>query len=55
VSEIYFHPAARRDPIIDATMPEYEHEAELAALLSPAVRARLGEIGAELCGYGDLG
>jgi chitin disaccharide deacetylase len=55
VSEIYFHPAARRDPIIDATMPEYEHEAELAALLSPAVRARLGEIGAVLCGYGDLG
>ncbi len=35
LSEIYFHPAARRDPVIDRTMPDYEHEAELAALLSP--------------------
>jgi hopanoid biosynthesis associated protein HpnK len=41
-SEIYFHPAARRDAVIDRLMPEYEHEAELAALLSPAVRAALG-------------
>nr|WP_239002913.1 hopanoid biosynthesis-associated protein HpnK [Rhodovastum atsumiense] len=40
-SEIYFHPAARRDPVIDALMPDYEHEAELAALLSPAVRSAL--------------
>jgi hypothetical protein len=38
-SEIYFHPAARRDAAIDAAMPGYEHEAELAALLSPVVRA----------------
>jgi chitin disaccharide deacetylase len=37
-SEIYFHPAARRDPVLDALMPEYEHEAELAALCSPSVR-----------------
>ncbi len=55
VSEIYFHPAAGRDAVIDATMPEYEHEAELAALLSPAVRARLAAVGAVRCGYGDLG
>jgi hopanoid biosynthesis associated protein HpnK len=41
-SEIYFHPAARRDAVIDRLMPEYEHEAELAALLSPAVRTALG-------------
>jgi hopanoid biosynthesis associated protein HpnK len=32
-SEIYFHPAARRDPVLDRLMPTYEHEAELAALL----------------------
>ncbi len=40
-SEIYFHPASRRDPTIDALMPEYLHEAELAALLDPRVRAAL--------------
>jgi chitin disaccharide deacetylase len=33
-SEIYFHPAARRDPELDRLMPAYEHEAELAALLA---------------------
>jgi hopanoid biosynthesis associated protein HpnK len=32
-SEIYFHPAASRDPVLDRLMPAYEHEAELAALL----------------------
>lgn len=32
-SEIYFHPAARRDSLLDQLMPDYEHEAELAALL----------------------
>jgi hopanoid biosynthesis associated protein HpnK len=39
--EIYFHPAAGRDTVIDAVMPDYEHEAELAALVSPAVRSLL--------------
>ena len=37
-TEIYFHPAARRDPLLDRLMPEYEHEQELAALLDPVVR-----------------
>lgn len=37
LSEIYFHPAAGRDALLDRLMPDYEHEAELAALLSPAV------------------
>jgi len=32
-SEIYFHPAARRDAVLDRLMPDYEHEAELRALL----------------------
>jgi hopanoid biosynthesis associated protein HpnK len=32
-NEIYFHPAAARDPVLDRLMPDYEHEAELAALL----------------------
>ena len=40
-SEIYFHPASRRDPMIDGLMPQYLHEAELAALLDPRVRQAL--------------
>ena len=40
-AEIYFHPAARRDAVLEALMPEYEHIAELAALCSPAVQAAL--------------
>jgi hypothetical protein len=55
VSEIYFHPASGRDALIDATMPDYEHEAELAALLSPLVRARLDDLAVKRIGYGDLG
>ena len=38
LSEIYFHPAARRDAVIDRLMPTYDHEGELAALCSPRVR-----------------
>jgi chitin disaccharide deacetylase len=41
LSEIYFHPAAGRDPLLDRLMPDYEHEAELAALLSPRLPAAL--------------
>ncbi len=36
-SEIYFHPAAARDAVLDRLMPDYEHEAELAALLRTRV------------------
>jgi hopanoid biosynthesis associated protein HpnK len=32
-SEIYFHPAAERDATLRDLMPDYEHDAELAALL----------------------
>nr|WP_294544580.1 hopanoid biosynthesis-associated protein HpnK [uncultured Rhodopila sp.] len=38
-SEIYFHPAARRDAVLERLMPEYEHDAELAALLEAATIA----------------
>ena len=41
VNEVYMHPATWRDPILTGLMPRYEHQAELAALLSPAVRAAL--------------
>jgi hopanoid biosynthesis associated protein HpnK len=54
VSEIYCHPASRRDAVIDALMPGYEHEAELAALVDPRVRAMLQQQNIVLTGYGDL-
>lgn len=37
-TEIYFHPAARRDAVLDSLMPGYEHEAEFAALLDNSLR-----------------
>jgi chitin disaccharide deacetylase len=40
-AELYFHPAAGRDAVLDALMPDYRHTEELAALLSPRVRAAL--------------
>ncbi len=54
VSEIYFHPAARRDGVIDTLMPTYAHEEELAALTSPYVRDMLRREGIRRCAYGDL-
>jgi chitin disaccharide deacetylase len=41
VSELHCHPATRRCDAIDRTMPDYGHEAELAALLDPQLRAAL--------------
>lgn len=39
--ELYFHPATRRDALLDRLMPDYDHEGELAALCDPAVWAAL--------------
>jgi chitin disaccharide deacetylase len=38
-SEIYFHPATERDAVLTRLMPDYEHEAEFAALLDRGLRA----------------
>ncbi len=35
-SEVYFHPAVASDATLRRLMPDYEHVAELAALLEPA-------------------
>ena len=37
-TEIYFHPATSRDAALRRLMPDYEHEAEFAALLDRGVR-----------------
>jgi hopanoid biosynthesis associated protein HpnK len=54
VSEIYFHPATVRSASLSATMPGYRHEDELAALLSPAAKSLIADLGIRLVGYGDL-
>jgi hypothetical protein len=52
VSEIYCHPAVER-PGASGT-PGYRHAEELAALISPAVRRRIAELGVEPVSFGDL-
>ncbi len=44
-SEIYFHPAMGRDATLAALMPDYDHEAELQALLDPMLPALLAQHG----------
>jgi hopanoid biosynthesis associated protein HpnK len=55
VSELYLHPASARSPSLARAMPAYRHTDELAALLSPAVRASIAARGIALIGYGALG
>jgi predicted glycoside hydrolase/deacetylase ChbG (UPF0249 family) len=50
-SEIYLHPGCLPDPEITRRMPDYKHEEELAALLSPKVRQRMAELKIELSNY----
>ena len=52
--EIHLHPAVTRDATVAAAMPGYCNEAECAALLSPAVAARLRALDIEPGGFIDL-
>jgi len=54
LSELYFHPATRRWGEGDAWPPDYEPEAELAALIDPAVRKALAASGAGLVTFSTL-
>jgi len=55
VSELYCHPAVARVPELIAAMPGYRPDEEFAALVSPAVRARVAARGIELIAFADLG
>ena len=54
ITEIYLHPAVRSGPAIAESMSAYRHADELAALLSPRVRAAIaaGDFGHG--GYADI-
>lgn len=54
VTEIYFHPALAGDAPLTATMPDYRHSDELAALLSPRVRATLDALAVPRGGFADI-
>jgi hypothetical protein len=53
-TEIYFHPATRRCPEINATMPDYRHEDEFKALIDPAVAEAIARSGAKRISFTDL-
>ena len=48
------HPATRRCPEIDRHMPDYRHEAELAALKNRAVMELLRENGVRRIAFADI-
>src|SRR5712692_4441105 len=54
VTEMYFHPATRRCPEIDRTMPEYQHQAELETLTSAAVKEVLLTAQIQRIAFSDL-
>jgi len=54
VSEIYLHPATKHTPALAAAMRGYCHREELAALISPALKALIAKLDVRLVSYGDL-
>jgi hopanoid biosynthesis associated protein HpnK len=55
VTEIYLHPATHSKSPITASMSDYRHTTELAALLSERVAAAVAATGATRGGYRDVG
>ncbi len=53
VTEIYLHPATESGSAIAASMSTYAHAEELAALLSPRVRAAIAAAGIGHGGFAD--
>lgn len=51
LTEIYFHPGILPDAEISRRMPDYLHEDELAAILSPRIKQRLAELNIRLENY----
>ncbi len=51
LTEIYFHPGCHPCSTLKRRMPDYQHEAELAALTSPLVREKMARLGLRLRNY----
>ncbi|MGH7119160.1 MAG: hopanoid biosynthesis-associated protein HpnK [Acetobacteraceae bacterium] len=54
LSELYFHPAAGREPLLEKLMPDYQQQAEFAALIDPMVALALVSVAEILPGYGGM-
>jgi len=54
VTEIYCHPATRRCAELDRAMPDYQHEQEFKALISPAVREAIVACGFQRVAFSEL-
>lgn len=54
LSELYFHPAAGSGALLEKLMPDYQQEAEFAALLDPMVALALVSVAEILPGYGGM-
>jgi hopanoid biosynthesis associated protein HpnK len=54
ITEIYLHPATLSGGVIASNMATYRHADELAALLSPRVRAAMVALNAHRGGYSDV-
>jgi hopanoid biosynthesis associated protein HpnK len=54
VNEVYCHPGTKTTPELAAAMPGYRHREELAALISPSVKARIEQLGVRLASYSDF-
>jgi hypothetical protein len=55
VSEVYCHPSDGVAPALAAYQPGYDHGGEVAALVSPRVRAAVDAAGVELVAYPTVG
>ena len=55
VSEVYCHPSDGVAPALAAYQPGYDHGGEVAALVSPRVRAAVDAAGVELVAYPAVG
>lgn len=53
-TEFYLHPASRVTPLLETAAPGYNRMGELDALTSPAVKARLAELGLKPIGFRDI-
>jgi len=51
LTELYFHPGILPDAEISRRMPDYRHEEELAAIISPRLKRRLAELNIGLANY----
>ncbi len=47
LTEMYFHPASVREPLLAQLMPDYEHQAELQCLLNEDLASAIEKLGIE--------